>query len=65
MDEEAELRDAVGEPGRRSRVVGVRVDGDCAARQWRHRRLAGGAFVVEAAGCDDHEFGALVAHLFP
>ena len=40
MDEEGELRDSVGEPWSRSRVVRVRVDGDRATRNSQQPRLS-------------------------
>jgi hypothetical protein len=65
MDEEGELFDAVGDPGRRARVVGVRVDGHGATTELRKHGLTGGSCVVEAAGCDDDEFGPLFEHGLP
>ena len=65
VDEKGELGDPIGESRSWSRVVGVRVDGNRAASEWRERRLAGGAFMVEATGRDDDQFGPRLPHRFP
>jgi hypothetical protein len=65
VDQEGELRNAVGDARRRPGVVGVRVDGDGPAAERGKRRFAGGALVVEAARGDDDELGSLLAHLLP
>ena len=65
VDQEPELRDAVGQTGRGAGVVRIRVDGDGGAPERRQRRLGRGALVIEPARGDDDQLGPVRTDRLP